>query len=56
MNIEKKPSIKEVAEKYAKQFLWLENVRQREGWGDTPETREVLLTNLIEKAFEEREP
>lgn len=51
----KKPSVDELTKKYAEQYLWVQNARQNEGWGDTLETKKILLTNLIKKAFEERE-
>ena len=53
--MDKKPSVDELAKKYAEQYLWVQNARQNEGWGDTLETKKVLLVNLIKKAFEERE-
>ncbi len=50
-----KPSIDELASKYAEQYLYVQTTRQNEGWGDTLETKRVLLTNMIKKALEERE-
>lgn len=48
------PTDEELAQKYADQYLWLENTRQREGWGDDTATKQVLLKNLIQKALEEK--
>jgi hypothetical protein len=50
-----KLNIDELAAKYADKFLYLQRIRQNEGWGDTIETKKVILASLIKKAFEELE-
>lgn len=50
-----KPTIDEIATKYADQYLWVQNTRDREGWGDDLKTRRVLLINMMKKALEENE-